>query len=322
MPPIGWAIFTSSSAGSIARPTAGWPSCASTPIPISRRRSLSVKAALALHQAHRRSEFEQFEAELRDRYNDEKVTLGGQTAAAPALLERLLKDEGSAELRQCARHRPRSSEPAPGARRHGRAGLAVAVRRLGRSRHDAAGAHPVGIERSVGDGAGRRRRRIDALRQLPRPSFRHRLEERQDALAVGGVSSPRSSCHAERRPVHRYQPVRDRGRRRIRLGPGARHEGRELPGALQFACRRADNGEVVWKSTDLPDYAALDLVGLPLLADGKLFIAAKTRAIPSRARAGMQQFVLAIQPHDGKVLWKTEVGTFRQGKRIPYWGNA
>ena len=42
---------------------------------------------------------------------------------------------------------------------------------------------------------------------------------------------------------------------------------------FQLICRRADNGEVVWKSADLPDYAAFDLVGLPLLADGKLFIA-------------------------------------------------
>ena len=48
--------------------------------------------------------------------------------------------------------------------------------------------------------------------------------------------------------------------------------------SFQLICRRADNGEVVWKSTDLPDYAAFDLVGLPLLADGKLFIAAKSQA--------------------------------------------
>ena len=32
-----------------------------------------------------------------------------------------------------------------------------------------------------------------------------------------------------------------------------------------------------------------------------------------------QQFVLAIQPHDGKVLWKTEVGTFRQGQQYFYY---
>ena len=57
-----------------------------------------------------------------------------------------------------------------------------------------------------------------------------------------------------------------------------------------------------------------DLVGLPLLADGKLFIAAKSQANPQMRQGLQQQFVLAIQPRDGKVLWKTEVGTFRQGQ--------
>ena len=52
---------------------------------------------------------------------------------------------------------------------------------------------------------------------------------------------------------------------------------------FRLICRRADGGEVVWQSTDLPDYAGLDLVGPPLLADGKLFIAAKTQANPAAA---------------------------------------
>ena len=92
MPPIAWAIFTSSSGASIAPPTAGWPSCANTPIPIYRPAALSVKAALALFRAGRRAEFEQIKTELADRYNDEKITLGGQTAspsrAPPSLDER------------------------------------------------------------------------------------------------------------------------------------------------------------------------------------------------------------------------------------------
>ncbi len=89
--------------------------------------------------------------------------------------------------------------------------------------------------------------------------------------------------------------------------------------SFQLTCRRADKGEIVWKSTDLPDYAAFDLVGLPLLADGKLFIAAKSQANPQMRQGLPQQFVLAIQPHDGKVLWKTEVGTFRQGQQYYYY---
>ena len=88
---------------------------------------------------------------------------------------------------------------------------------------------------------------------------------------------------------------------------------------FQLTCRRADKGEIVWKSADLPDYGAFDLVGLPLLADGKLFIAGKTQANPQMQQGLPQQFVLAIQPHDGKVLWKTEIGTFRQGQQYYYY---
>ena len=55
--------------------------------------------------------------------------------------------------------------------------------------------------------------------------------------------------------------------------------------SFQLTCRRADNGEVVWKSTDLADYAAFDLVGLPILADGKLFIAGKTGPNPQQPQS-------------------------------------
>ena len=88
---------------------------------------------------------------------------------------------------------------------------------------------------------------------------------------------------------------------------------------FRLTCRRAEGGEVVWQSTDLPDYAGLDLVGPPLLAGGKLFIAAKSQANPQQ-QGQPQQTVLAIQPHDGKVIWKTEVGTFRQGQQYYYYG--
>ena len=57
--------------------------------------SLSVKAALALFRAGRRAEFEQIKAELADRYNDEKVTLGGQTASPRDALLGLMSGEQS-----------------------------------------------------------------------------------------------------------------------------------------------------------------------------------------------------------------------------------
>ena len=82
-----------------------------------------------------------------------------------------------------------------------------------------------------------------------------------------------------------------------------------------LTCRRSNDGEMVWHSNDLPDYAQLDMVGPPLLVAGKLFIVAKGGMNPQNQQGLPQQYVLAIQPHDGKLLWKTEVGTFRQGQQ-------
>ena len=88
---------------------------------------------------------------------------------------------------------------------------------------------------------------------------------------------------------------------------------------FHLACRRASSGELVWQSNDLSDYAQLDLCGPPLLVVGKLFIPAKGQGNPQQQ--GMpQQLVLAIQPHDGKVLWKTEIGSFRQNQMYNRWG--
>jgi outer membrane protein assembly factor BamB len=88
---------------------------------------------------------------------------------------------------------------------------------------------------------------------------------------------------------------------------------------FQLMCRRSDNGELIWRTADLPEYAQYDLFGRPLLADGKLFITAKTNSNPQQQQGLPQQFVLAIQPHDGKLLWKAEVGTFRQAGQFYYW---
>ncbi len=88
-----------------------------------------------------------------------------------------------------------------------------------------------------------------------------------------------------------------------------------------LTCRRAEGGEVVWQSSDLADYAQLDLNGPPIVADGKLFVPAKSQPNPQQQQRQPQQFVLAIQPHDGKVVWKTEVGTFREGERYYFYYN-
>ena len=87
---------------------------------------------------------------------------------------------------------------------------------------------------------------------------------------------------------------------------------------FRLSCRRSEGGDVVWQSSDLPDFGDLDLVGHPILGGGTLFIAGKT---PMQRQQGQpQQFLLAIRPHDGKLLWKTEIGQFRQVQQFYYYG--
>ena len=87
-----------------------------------------------------------------------------------------------------------------------------------------------------------------------------------------------------------------------------------------LACRRAENGEVIWQSKDLSDYAQLDLNGPPILEVGKIFIPASGPGNPQQGQGGLQQLVLALQPHDGKVIWKSAVGALRQDNRYRWWG--
>jgi outer membrane protein assembly factor BamB len=88
---------------------------------------------------------------------------------------------------------------------------------------------------------------------------------------------------------------------------------------FRLVCRRAENGDVIWQSSDLPDYSGMDFVGPPILARGTLFVAGKSSMSMNSGQDNQpRQYVLAIRPHDGKLLWKTEVGIFREGERY-YW---
>ena len=54
---------------------------------------ISVKAALALSRSGRKSEHDQVRAELKEKYADGKVVIGGESALPLAHLRRLLGDE-------------------------------------------------------------------------------------------------------------------------------------------------------------------------------------------------------------------------------------
>ena len=83
-----------------------------------------------------------------------------------------------------------------------------------------------------------------------------------------------------------------------------------------LTCRRADGGDVVWRSTDLTDFEGLDLIGRPTLVNGKLLIAAKDQ---SNGQGTPQFSVLAIRPLDGEILWRTDLGITRSSNSYYYY---
>jgi outer membrane protein assembly factor BamB len=276
---------------------------------------LAVKAALALSRAGRRSEFEQLRDELASRYTDDKVSLGGLTGPPGELLRQLLGTGLTASETE-------TLDSSAGAQQRG---------------PDLAGAVEAAWQVRIAD-------TVEAGMTPPEllQWQQHSLSAAVPSVAIHGralfanylghilaVDLKTGKLLWRSEPFHHIEvPARQDSTRGIdpsRYVIAASEEhvwtlSRDLKdpnfmAPFALICRRADNGEVVWKSTDLPDYAQLDLVGQPLLAEGKLFLAAKP--LQGQQMQGLpQQFLLAIQPHDGKVLWKTEIGTFRQGQQF------
>jgi outer membrane protein assembly factor BamB len=89
--------------------------------------------------------------------------------------------------------------------------------------------------------------------------------------------------------------------------------------SFHLTCRRGDGGDVVWQSTNLPDYSQVDLVGTPILAGEALYVVGKT-PMNQQQQGQPHQYVLAVRALDGKLLWKVDVGTFRQMQRYFYYG--
>ncbi len=279
---------------------------------------LSVKAALALTHANRQSELEQIRTDLRQRYADEKVTLGGHTALAPALLETLLKDEASSA------GGPRSASSA-----EPELALSNEVEPLWQVRladSVEAGMTPPELTQwegnqlslaipaiAVVDGSRLFANYLSYLfaidlksgKMLWRSAGFHHLEV------------PAMQNVAQFTDVTRYAIVAS-GEYVWSLSRDLKDGNYQAPFIL--SCRRAENGEVIWQSNDLTDYAGLDLNGPPILAAGKMFLPAKGPGNPQQGQGGMVQLALAIQPHDGKVIWKAEVGALRQDNRMYYWG--
>ncbi|MDR3617737.1 MAG: PQQ-binding-like beta-propeller repeat protein [Paludisphaera borealis] len=284
--------------------------------------TIALKSALALARAGRRTEFDQIRADLADRYKGDKVTIGGTTAAPAELLRRLLEaDPPPAALAETAGPTPAAAEASLDLGRpiepdwqlriaeSIEAGMTPAELNQWRSNSLSDAKPAVAVEGSTlfanylgyivaVD--------LDSGKLLWRTEAFHHLENL--AMQQGGqMATPgRFAILASREYV--WTVARDL-------------KDQNYMAPFHLACRRADNGELVWKSTDLPEYALFDLTGPPLLSDGTMFIPAKAQPNPQQSQPLPEQMVLAIQPHDGKLLWKREIGVFRQGQPRFYYYN-
>jgi outer membrane protein assembly factor BamB len=274
---------------------------------------LTLKAALALRRSGRSAEFEQLRSELEGRYSDEQVTLDGATASAAELLRRVVRDDpAEADARTSSRRTLDLSVPIEPLWQvrfadSVKAGM-VPVELLRWESHPLSFAVPaaaigknalfvneLGFVFAVDLSSGKLLWRNEPLHHL-------KLQTMQDNTRV---------IDASRFAV-------------VATGDYCCTLGRDLKdgnmiAAYTLTCHRAEEGELVWKSTDLADFNQLDLNGPPIAADGRIFIPAKTHANPPQQQRQPQQLVLAIQPHDGKVVWKAEVGTYREGQRYYFY---
>lgn len=283
---------------------------------------LSLKAALALARAGRGAELAQIRTELSGRYADETLSLGGRTGRPAALLDQLVGEAGPAApaARAAASAADRDLDPAPGVdpvwqmrfAESVEAGMTAPELVQWESNPISAVVPAVAVEgtRLLANYLGH----VFAIdlktgKLLWRSSSFHNLE-------LSAMQQQARMLDASRFAIVAH------GEFFWTLARDLNDQTFNAP--FRLTCRRVDGGEAVWSSADLSDYGHVDFVGPPFLAGGKLFVAAKSQGNPQQPQMQNQphQLVMAIEPHDGKVLWSTEVGVFRQGPQYFYYYGA
>jgi outer membrane protein assembly factor BamB/TolA-binding protein len=277
---------------------------------------MAVKAALALAKAGRRAESEAIRKEVAARYADEVVTIGGRKAKAAEHLRLAPGDAG-----------PGATPASAGVVDGPPPALAEAIAAVWQLRFGAsvtAGMTPPEAtqwEANTLSGA------VPAVAIEGSTLYANYLGHVFALDLTSGKMLWRSASfhNLEINAMQGQARMLDPKRFAILAAPGYVWSlGRDLKevnsqAPARLICRRAETGEVVWQSTDLPDYAGLDLVGLPILVRGTLYLAGKTTMNNNGQDNTPRQFALAIRPHDGKVLWKTEVGMFREAQQFYYY---
>ncbi len=274
---------------------------------------IAVKAAVALFRAGRRSEFDRVRAEIDDRHHDATVDVAGETETAPEALKRILGPDFEPEPEPAAASPDDAGPiaPADGAAPAWRFKIAETIEagmgtiELNQWRAGAlAAAAPV----ATVDGGTLYLDYLGRLMALD--------------LKTGKLRWRSGSFHDVRRlasqPMGRMlDPARfailARGERIWTVTRDPKDQ--NYAALFQLECRRAEDGEVLWKLADLPDYAGFEPTGPPLLADGKLFVPARSQQDQPLPHA----WVLAVRPEDGRPLWKSEVAVSRQAQNRMYY---
>ncbi len=278
---------------------------------------MTVKAALALARAGRVAEVDAIRGDLSDRFADEVVTVGGKKAKAVEHLRGIVGDPGTARV-------PARSEAAAEGPPPALADTVAAAWQLRFGASVTAGmTPPEAAQWEANSLSGAVPPVVIEGSTLYANYLGHVFAL---DLATGKMLWRSAPFHnLEVAAMQDQARMIDPGRFAILAAPGLVCSlGRDLKAlnnqvTSPLICRRAETGEVVWQTPDLPDFAGLDLVGLPILARGTLFLAGKTPMNQGQNNPS-RQLVLAIRPHDGKLLWKTEVGTFRETQRYFYYG--
>ena len=272
---------------------------------------ITVKAAVALFRAGRQSELEQVRADLVNRYADEKLTIGGRTAGRRPLLQGLLDDAKASDADRSASHAERWDRSS--------AGRFAPAWQMRFAESVEAGMTPQELTQwetnplSIAVPAVTIEGSTLFVNYL---GFYFALDLKSGKMLCArrpSITSMSSAC--SNRPDSSIQPIRDPRLRRTPLVPGTGHEGPEFHGPVPPDLPSGRNGrghleiEGPGRLRHVRPRSAADPGRRQALHPGQV------RANPQPRQGQPQQFVLAIQPHDGKLLWKTEVGLFRQGQQ-------
>ena len=280
---------------------------------------VSLKAALALHRAGRRTEFDQAMADLVARHDDESVSVGGESGKPSEVLRKLIGDDAPAAGAAATTTTPAGaveSGPELG-------GTVEAAWQVRFAQSVEAGMTPLELAQWESNALSTA---VPALATngasllVNYLGYGFALDVKTGKMTWRSSSFHMLDIFAMQQQAMMLDPARFAV---IASDEFAWFVGRDIKdqnmfGPFRLTCRRAAGGDVVWKSDDLTDYAQFDLFGAPLLVEGKLYIVAKS--LPNNQQQELpKQFVLAIRPGDGKILWKAEVGTFRQGQQMYYY---